>query len=138
MTPTQSEKHFRTLLQTQSQLVALSVDVANIRAKLISIQTTLTPHMDILHKELGSIETLMKKDPNISTSDGLVHLVAKLAIQIKSLEVACDNWDISLKIILQFHKSFLDKNTIDVYPIDISVKKGEKVSLSKGRERVLS
>lgn len=36
ITPAQSEKHFRTLLQTQSQL-ALSAVEANIRDKLISI-----------------------------------------------------------------------------------------------------
>ena len=70
--------------------------------------------MEILHKELGYVETLMKKDPNISTLDGLVHLAAEMAIQIKSLEVACDNWDVSLKIILEVHKSFLDKHTISV------------------------
>ena len=33
----QSEKHFRTLLQTQSQLAILTIDEANIRAKLTSI-----------------------------------------------------------------------------------------------------
>lgn len=70
--------------------------------------------MEILHKELGYVETLMKKDPNFSTLDGLVHLTTKLAIQIKSLDVAFENWDASLKIILDGHKSFLDKNTISV------------------------
>ena len=70
--------------------------------------------MEILHKELGYVETLMKKDPNLSTLDGLVHLVAKLAIQIKYLDVACENWDVALKIILEVHKSFLEKYTICV------------------------
>ena len=45
----------------------------------------------------------MKKDPNLSTIDGLVHLVVELAIQIKSLDVACENWDATLKIILDVH-----------------------------------
>ena len=92
----------------------MSVDEANIRAKLISIQTTLNPHMDIFHKELGYAETLMKKDPNLSTLDGLVHLAIKLAIQIKSLDVACENWDAGHKIILEVHKYFLEKHTISV------------------------
>ena len=70
--------------------------------------------MEILHKELGYAETLMKKDPTISTLDGLVHLATKLAIQVKSLEVACDNWDEALKIILEVHKSFSEKYTISV------------------------
>ena len=83
-------------------------------AKLISIQTTMTRHMEILHKELGYVETLMKKDPNLSTLDGLVHLVVELAIQIKSLDVACENWDVARKIILEVHKSFLDKHIISV------------------------
>ena len=47
--------------------------------------------MEIMLKELGYAETLLKKDPNLSTLDGLVHLDAELAIQIKSLDVACDN-----------------------------------------------
>ena len=61
--------------------------------------------MEILHKEVGYVETFVKKDPNLSTLDGLVHLVVKLAIQIKSLEVACENWDDALKIILEVYKS---------------------------------
>ena len=56
----------------------------------------------------------MKKDPNLSTLDSIVHLAAKLAIQIKSLHVACENWDATLKIILEVHKTFLDKHTISV------------------------
>ena len=111
----QSEKHFRTLLQTQSQLVVLIVDEDNIRAKLTSIQETLTLHMEILHKELGYVENLMKKDPNLSTLDGLVLLDAELTIQIKSLDVTCENQDETFKIILDVHKSFLDKQKKSVY-----------------------
>ena len=69
----------------------LIVEEANLRAKLKNIQASLTPHMKILHKELGYVETLLKKDPNLSTLYGLVHLATKLAIQLKSLEVACEN-----------------------------------------------
>ena len=70
--------------------------------------------MEILNKELGSSKTLLKKDPNLSTLDGLVHLAVELAIQIKSLDVVCDNWNVALKIIFDVHKSFLDKHTISV------------------------
>ena len=70
--------------------------------------------MEIMHKELGYAKTLLKKDPNLSTLDGLVHLSTKLAIQIKSLYVVCDNWDVALKIIMDVHKYFLDKHTIGV------------------------
>ena len=70
--------------------------------------------MEILHKELGYAKTLVKKDPNLSPLDGLVHLVVKLSIQPKSLDVACENWDVALKIILEVHKSYLDKHTICV------------------------
>ena len=76
----QSEKHFHTLLQTQSQLAMSIVEEANVRAKLINIQASLTPHMERLQRELGYVETLMKKDPNLSTLYGLVHLAAKIAI----------------------------------------------------------
>ena len=47
--------------------------------------------MKILHKELGYAETILKKDPNFYTLDGLVHLAIELAIQIKSLDVAYEN-----------------------------------------------
>ena len=48
----------------------------------------------------------MKKDSNLSTLDNLVHLAVELAIQIKSLDVACENWDATPKIILEVHKYF--------------------------------
>ena len=56
--------------------------------------------MEILQKELAYAKTLLKKDPNISTLDGLVHLGAKTTIQLKSLDVALDNWDATLKHIM--------------------------------------
>lgn len=121
----QSEKHFNSLLQIQSQPILLTANEANIRAKITRIQVTLTPHMEILHKELGYAKTVLKKDPNIFTLDGLVHLATELAIQIKLLDVTCENWNVNLKIILKVHKYFLDKHIISVQPIHISVQKGE-------------
>ncbi len=70
--------------------------------------------MEILHKELGYAKMLMKKDPNLLTLDGLVHLATEVAIQIKSLDEAFENWDATLKIILDVHKYFLEKHTINV------------------------
>lgn len=64
----------------------------------------LTPHIEVLHKELASAEILKKKDNQIFTHDGLVDLVAQLDIQYQSLEVACNNWDAMLKIIMEIHK----------------------------------
>ena len=92
----------------------LIVEEANIRANLTNVQASLTPHMKILHKELGYVETLLKKGTNLSTSDGLVHLAVELAIQIKSLDVACDNWDATLKIIMEVQNFFGDKYKISV------------------------
>lgn len=112
--PAQSEKHFNALLLSQSQLVVLTAEEATVRAKLTQIQAFLFPHMEILHKELGYAETLLKKDSNLSTSDGLVHLAAELAIQVNLLDVACDNWDVALKIIMEVHNPFLEKYTICV------------------------
>ncbi|OYD06018.1 hypothetical protein CHM34_18575 [Paludifilum halophilum] len=85
----------------------MTTNEANIKAKLTIIQATITPHIEILHKEQGYAETLMKKDPNLST----IHLATKLEIQIKSLDLACENRDATLKMILDVHKSFLDQNT---------------------------
>ena len=87
----QTEQHFHSLLHTQSQLAILIVEEANIRAKLINIQASLTPHMEILQKELAYAKALLKKEPNLSTLDGLVHLAVETAIQLQSLDVASDN-----------------------------------------------
>ena len=76
------------MLKNQKEQAILVEEEANTRAKLVQIQATLTPHMDILQKELTYAENVLKKDPNISTLDVLVHLASKIAIQIKSLEVA--------------------------------------------------
>ena len=114
MSLAQSEKHFRNLLNSQSYLAVLHTDEANIKAKLINIYSILTTNMELLQKELAFTKTLMKKDPHLSTHEGLVHLAADLVIQIKSLEVACDNWDASLKIMIQVYNFFLDKCTLSL------------------------
>ena len=51
----------------------------------------------------------MQKDPNLSTLDSLVHLVTETTIQIKSLEVALQNWDAALRIAMEVNRSFLEK-----------------------------
>ena len=79
------------MLHIQSQLAILTIEENNIRAKLTNIQASLTPHMEILQKELAYAKIVLKKDPNLSTLDGLVHLVVETTIQIKSLDVAIDN-----------------------------------------------
>ena len=80
--PTQSEKHFQTLLHTQKKLVVLTTDEANIKAKSIQIQSCITPHMEVLQKELAYTKNVLKKDPNLSTLEGIVHLAAS---QLSSL-----------------------------------------------------
>ena len=65
--------------------------------------------MEILQKELAYAKTLLKKDPNLSTLDGLVHLAAETTIQLKSLDVALEKWDVSLRHIMVIHKIFLDE-----------------------------
>ena len=67
---------------------------------MISIQASLTPHVDILKKEQAQATNLLKKDPNLSTLDGLVHLVAKVSIQLRTIDIALDNWDSALQNIL--------------------------------------
>ena len=102
----QSEKHFATTLHTQKELVVLIAEEANIKAKLIQIQSTITSHMEILHKEMAYAENVLKKDPNLSTLEGLTHLAIETTIQLKALDIALDNWDASLKIILEVNKFF--------------------------------
>ena len=79
--PTQSEKHFAQTLHTQRELATFSIEEATIKPKLMQIQSSITPHLEVLHKEKMYAETVMKKDPNISTHEGLVDLAAELAVQ---------------------------------------------------------
>ena len=62
--------------------------------------------MEVLHKEMAYAKNVLKKDPNISTSKGLLHLVAETTIQLKALEIALDNWDTNLEIILGVNNLF--------------------------------
>ena len=48
--PAQNEKHFNTTLHTQKELDMMIVDEANTKAKLVQIESTTTPHMEILQK----------------------------------------------------------------------------------------
>ena len=58
------------------------------------------------------VEIVLKKDPNLSTLDGLIDLAAELTIQHRSLDIALNNWDAALKILLQVNKTFLAKHDI--------------------------
>ena len=58
------------------------------------------------------VETVLKKDPNISTHEGLVDLAVELLVQQKSLDIALNNWDAALKILLEVNKTFLEKHGI--------------------------
>ena len=78
--PDQSEKHFHTMLYTQKELVVLTIDEANLKAKLVQIQSAITPHTEVLHKEQAYVENILKKDPNISTLEGLIHLAIETDI----------------------------------------------------------
>ena len=59
-------------------------------------------------------ETVLKKDLNISTHEGLVDLAAELAMQHKSLDIALNNWDAAHKILLEVNKTFLAKHDITI------------------------
>ena len=110
--PAHSEKHFAKMLQTQRELATLLVEEASIKAKLMQIQASITPHLEVLHKEHMYAKIVLKIDPNISTHEGLVDLTEELAIQQKSLDVALNNWDAALKILLEVNKTFLAKHGI--------------------------
>ena len=71
-------------------------------------------------------EIALKKDPNISTYEGLVDLATELATQHKSLDITLNNWDATLKILLEVHKKNLAKHDITIYnPLTLVSKKGE-------------
>ena len=68
--------------------------------------------MEVLHKELAYAKNVLKKYPNLSTLEGLVHLAVGTSIQLKALEITLDNWDASLKIIMEVNKIFFSKYSI--------------------------
>ena len=69
--------------------------------------------MEVLHKEMAYVENVLKKDPNLSTLEVLVHLAVEIAIQLKVLEISSKNWDASLKMIMEVNKTFLAKYSIN-------------------------
>ena len=105
-----AHQNFETLLKTQRKIVVRTIEEANIRAKIISIQASLTPHVDILQKEQAQATNLLKQDPNLSTLDGLVHLAVEFAIQIRTIDIALKNWNSTLQNILDQHRTILSKN----------------------------
>lgn len=107
--PSQSEKHFSQTLRTQKEIAELTSEESTTKAKLLQLQASITPHLKILHKEHAYAENVLKKDPNLSTLDGLVHLVVETSIQHKSLEIALNNWDATLKMIMEVNSTFLAK-----------------------------
>ena len=68
--------------------------------------------MEVLHNEQAYTENVLQKDPNLSTLDGLVHLAAETTIHLKSLQIALDNWDATLKRNLEVNKTILAKYSI--------------------------
>ena len=80
----------------------------------MQIKASITPHLEILHKEKIYAKIVLKKDPNISTYEGLVDLATMLAIQHKSLDISLNNWDAALKILLELNKTFLAKHGITI------------------------
>ena len=77
-----------------------------IRARLISIQDMLTPHLEVMQRHLQSAKELVKRDPNLYIEDNMYDLVEKLKVKIKELESIQTSWDNTLEMILQIHKPF--------------------------------
>ena len=78
--PVQSEKHFAQTLHTQIELAVFTTKEANTKAKLMQIQSFITPHLEVLHKEKMYTEIVLKEDSNLSTHEGLLELVVELSI----------------------------------------------------------
>ena len=78
------------------------------------MQASITPQLEVLHKEKMYAKKIFKKKINISTHDGLVDLAAELSIQHKSLDIALNKWDATLKILLEVNKTFWAKHDITI------------------------
>ena len=87
-----------------------------IREKMISIQSILLPHFEVMQKELKTTKDLVQRDTHLSLANNLIALAPKLEIKIHILESIRSNWDNALAMILQLHKPFLDKNNLTLAP----------------------
>ena len=79
---------FAQILHTQKELATLKIEEANIKAKLMQIQSSITTHLEVLHKQQAYAKIVLKKDPNLSTLEGFLHLAAETTIHHKSIEIA--------------------------------------------------
>ena len=104
-----SSNYFTKLTFSQERLVELVENDGRIRDMLISIQTILLPHLEVMQRDLISAKEVVERDPSLPTSFSLIDLVAMLEIKIQLLELVRNGWDHALAMILQFHKPFLDK-----------------------------
>ena len=64
--------HFNRLAFTQARLVELMTNDGIIRAKLISIQTMLIPHLEVMQREFQSKKEIVQRDPNLFIVDSLI------------------------------------------------------------------
>ena len=110
----QSEKNSTQTLHTQRELVVLIEEEANTKEKLIQIQSSITLHLEVLHNEKMYAKIVLKKDSNLSSSNGLVHLATKISIQHKSLDTTLANWDAALKTLLEVNNKFLATHSINL------------------------
>ena len=68
--------------------------------------------MEFLKHKLSIAKAPMQQNAHISIEEGLVDLAAKLEIQIHSLEIANNNWNVKITTIIKLYKSFLDKYSL--------------------------
>ncbi len=69
----------------------------------------LIPHLEVMQCELALEKDLVQSHHNISTIDSLIDLVVNLEIKIQVLESIRTTWNHSLTMIIQTHKTFIDK-----------------------------
>ena len=80
-----------------------------IRAKLISIQKKLIPHLEVMQREPQSVDEVVQRDPSLSTANNLVDLATMLEIKNQILEFLKMNLDHDLAMIVQAHYFLLYK-----------------------------
>ena len=104
--PSASSVHHDKLRSLYSMQVELAKEEAGIRYKLIEIQNMILPLMDTMHKHIVQARTLVH-DNNFSIVDHVIELSAEIQVALHSSQILQDNWDKSLKLILQVHSGFL-------------------------------
>ena len=96
--------------------------------KLTLIQLQLLHYLEIIHKEVSIVKTILKKDTHLSHIVEFIDLVFKLEIDFHVLHQDKERWNKDYSNIVASHKQFFDKHKLSpIGPSHLFKKQGENI-----------